>query len=261
MSDSTNINDLFRQAHAEGLLSDTAAQTLVVANLGAEIQASLGVPVEDVPYSEVILLTQMPDDSGSIASAGKEQVVRDGHNQVLDALTGSRQRNNILAHTRYLNGHVLFPFCFVDQAIRMTAGNYSANQGTPLYDQAVATLATVLAGSLRFSNNGVVARTITLIITDGLDQHSRQYSAADVAALVSSMRCAETHIVAAMGIGDDPAAFRRIFHEMGIDDRWILTPGDDPKAIRDAFGLISRSAVRASQATGGFSQTLLGGFA
>ena len=261
MSESTNINDLFHQAHAEGILSDAATHTLTVSNLGAEIQASLGVPVDDVPFSEVILLTQMPDDSGSIASSGKEQVVRDGHNQILDAMTGSRQRNNILAHTRFLNGSVLFPYCFIDQATRLTAANYRADQGTPLYDQTVALLATVLAGSLRFSVNGVVARTITLLITDGFDQHSYRYTAGDVAGIVANMRAAETHIVAAMGIGDDPAAFRRIFREMGIDDRWILTPSDDPGAIRDAFGLVSRSAVRASQTTGNFSQSLFGGFA
>ena len=260
MSDNTHINRLFQQAHDEGMLSGASAEALTIVDLGAQIQAGLGVHVDDVPFSEVILLAQMPDDSGSIASAGKEQVVREGHNQILDALQSSRQRDNIFAHTRYLNGHVLFPYVWLDQAARMDGANYHASQGTPLYDQTFALLATVMAGALRFEQNGVVARTITVIITDGEDQHSRQRTARDVASLVKDMRAAETHIVAAMGIGDDERTFRRVFREMGIDDRWILTPGDDPGAIRRAFQIVSQSAVRASQTSGAFSQSLLGGF-
>jgi hypothetical protein len=60
----------------------------------------------------------MPDDSGSIRAAGNEQTVRDGHNLVLDALARSKQRDAILAHTRYLNGQILFPYRPIDQAVR-----------------------------------------------------------------------------------------------------------------------------------------------
>src|SRR5262245_14828047 len=130
----SKVNDLFAAAHAEGVLSPASLQALTAVDLGAQIQAGLGIAVDDVEASEVVLLTIMPDDSGSIRYAGNEQAVRDGHNLVLDALATSKQRDGILAHTRYLNGQVLFPYRTIEQAIRMTDRNYSALQGTPLYD-------------------------------------------------------------------------------------------------------------------------------
>jgi hypothetical protein len=80
-----------------------------------------------------------------------------------------------------------------------------------------------------------------------------------VAALVADLERAESHIVAAMGISDGSTDFRRVFCEMGINDRWVLTPGNSPSEIRKAFQVFSQSAVRASQSAS-FSQTALGGF-
>jgi hypothetical protein len=257
--DDSNVNDLFAEAHAEGVLSPSSLQTLTGVDLGAQIQAGLGISVDDVQASEVVLLTIMPDDSGSIRHAGNEQAVREGHNLVLDALTRSKQGDGVLAHTRYLNGTVLFPYRPIDQAVQMTAANYEANQGTPLYDQSVVLLGSVVAKAQEFTRNGVAARSVTLIITDGSDQHSRRASAQDVAALVRDMNRSEAHIVAAMGISDGTTDFRAVFREMGIEDRWILTPGNNPSEIRKAFQVFSQSAVRASQAAS-FSQSAVSGF-
>lgn len=253
------VSELFEAAHEEGVLSPASLQTLTGVDLGAQIQAGLGIPVDDVQASEVVLLTMMPDDSGSIRFAGNAQAVRDGHNLVLDALASSKQRDGILAHTRYLNGHVLFPYRPIDHAVRMTSKNYDPNQGTPLHDQSVVLLGSVIAKAQDFARNGVMARSVTLIITDGADQHSTRCRAADVAALVRDMTRSEAHIVAAMGIDDGATPFREVFREMGIEDRWILTPGDDPGDIRRAFQVFSQSAVRASQAAT-FSQAAIAGF-
>ena len=81
--------------------------------------------------------------------------------------------------------------------------------------------------------------------------------------MVEGLLRTESHIVGAMGIDDSSGYgvdFRKVFAEMGIPDRWILTPGSSPSEIRRGFGTISQSAVRASQAAGNFSQTALGGF-
>ena len=254
-----NVNDLFQAAHSEGILSPESLQTLTSVDLGAQIQAGLGICVDDVKASEVLLVTMMPDDSGSIRSAGNEKVVREGHNLVLEALQASKQRDCVLAHTRYLNGNVLFAYRPLDQAIGMTDKNYHADQGTPLYDQAVVLLGSVLAKTQEFASNGVAARSVTLIITDGSDQHSTQHGPADVARLVRDLQRAECHIVAAMGIDDGATDFRRVFRDMGIEDRWILTPGATSSEIRKAFQVFSQSAIRASQAAT-FTQAALGGF-
>lgn len=255
-----NLNNLFQTAQEEGLLSSASLQALNVIDIGAQIQAGLGIHVDDVMASEVVLVTIMPDDSGSIASSGNTQSVRDGHNAVLDALSTSNQKDSILVHTRYLNGHVLYPYCPLNQAVRMDAGNYQPNQGTPLYDQTVVLLGTVLAKSQEFADNGVPVRTVTLIITDGADEHSVRANAKTVSALVKDMLMSETHIIAAMGIDDGYTDFRQVFRDMGIQDEWILTPGNSQAEIRKAFQVFSQSAIRASQGAAGFSQAALGGF-
>lgn len=259
MSQIPDLSNLFQSAQAEGLLSQSSVHALNVIDIGAQIQAGLGISVDDVAASEVVLVTLMPDDSGSIRFAGNAPVVSAGHNTVLDALSNCNQQDNILCHTRYLNGQVLFPYCPVAQAVRMTPQNYDPNQGTPLYDQTVVLLGTVLAKAQGFADNGVPVRTVTLIITDGGDEHSHRSTAQSVRSLVSDMLRAENHIVAAMGIDDGSTDFRKVFREMGIRDEWILTPGNGQKDIRQAFQVFSQSAVRVSQSAS-FSHPGFGGF-
>src|SRR5947208_12202944 len=97
------IKKLLEDAHAQGALSAKSLAALDVVDVGAQIQAGLGVAIDDVAASEVVLLTMMPDDSQSIAAAGNIDAVKDGHNFVLDALDKSKQAGEVLAHTRYLN--------------------------------------------------------------------------------------------------------------------------------------------------------------
>lgn len=256
---SSRIESLFERAHDEGTLSKASVEALDVTDLGAQIQAGLGVSVDDVESSEVILVAVMPDDSGSIQYAGNAEAVRQGHNLVLEALGGCNQRDDILVHTRYLNGQVLCPFTPVGRAVRMDAHNYDPRLGTPLYDQAVVLLGTVLAKAQELADSGVPARTITLLITDGADAGSRRARAKHVRALVEDMLAAENHIVAAMGIDDGATDFRKVFRDMGIPDAWILTPGSTGDEVRRAFQVFSQSAVHASQSAA-FSAGALGGF-
>jgi hypothetical protein len=260
MTSTPNLNQLFQSAQDDGILSQTSLQALTIHDIGAQIQAGLGIPAHNVTASEVILVTLMPDDSGSIRYANNDATVRAGHNTVIDALQHTSQNHNILAHNRYLNGTVLYPYCPVTQAIRMDSKNYDPKLGTPLYDQTVVLLGTVLAKAQEFSDNGVPVRTVTLIITDGADAHSQKANARTVRSLIQDMLRTETHIIAGMGIDDGQTNFRQIFQDMGIRDEWILTPGNSHREIQHAFQLFSQSAVRVSQSAAQFSQSNLGGF-
>ncbi len=257
---SKTVQTLLESAQADGVLSPGSMQTLTVVDLGAQIQAGLGICVDDVQASEVVLVTVMPDDSGSMQSGGNAELVRQGHNLVVNALVSSRQKDAILFHTRFLNGEVLNPFRPVASATLLDATNYDPQQGTPLYDQSVVLLGTVLAKAQEFAQNGVMARTVTLLITDGADLHSTRHTAKDVARLVEDLKKTELHIVAAMGIADGQTSFRKVFRQMGIDDKWILTPGNSAAEIRGAFQMFSQSAVRASQSAAAFGAGALGGF-
>jgi hypothetical protein len=256
MSDNRKVKQLFDDAFAQGTLSGASLKALDVVDVGAQIQAGLGVSLDDVAASEVVLLTMMPDDSQSIAAAGNTAAVRDGHNLVLDALGASKQGGEVLAHTRYLSGEVLSPYAALANAPRMTAANYDPRHGTPLYDQSVVLLGTVLAKSQELAAAGIAVRTVTLIITDGGDYGSVRCRAPEVKALVDDLLAQEHHIVAAMGLSDGHTDFRKIFAAMGIPPRWVLTPGNSAGEIRKAFQVFSQSAVRA----GGVNATALGGF-
>jgi hypothetical protein len=248
------VGKLLEDAHAQGALSTKSLATLDVVDVGAQIQAGLGVTIDDVVASEVVLLTMMPDDSQSIAGAGNTDAVRDGHNFVIDALRGSKQSGEVLAHTRFLNGFVLTPYIALEHAVTMTAANYDPRLGTPLYDQTAVLLGTVIAKAQELSQAGIAVRTITLIITDGGDYGSTRCKPADIKGIVVDMLSQENHIVAAMGIRDGTTDFTAVFRSMGIPDRWILTPGNSATEIRRAFAVFSQSAVRASQGVqlGGF---------
>ena len=251
MQTNSKAASLIQRARDEGDLSAQSYDAiLLAADIGAQIQAGLGVAPDDVPASEVTLVTMMPDDSGSISGAGNEDAVRGGHNEVLDALAKSKQADGVLVHTRYLNGHVLYPYRPLADAERMTKRNYTANQGTPLYDQTVVLLGTVLAKAKEFEAAGVPVRTVTLLVTDGADCHSTRQTARSVRALVEDMRRTETHVIAAMGVSDGSTDFRAVFREMGIPDEWILTPGSSASELRAAFRVFSQSAVGLSQGAG-----------
>jgi hypothetical protein len=253
--DEDKIKKLLEAAHGTGALSKAALAALDIVDVGAQIQAGLGVTIDDVAASEVVLLTMMPDDSSSIAQAGNVDAVRDGHNLVLAALRDSKQGGEVLAHTRYLNGHVLFPYVALDRAVEMTPANYDPRHATPLFDQSVVVLGTVIAKAHELAQAGIAVRTLTLIITDGGDYGSTRSRASDVRAIVEDMLGQENHTVAAMGISDGTTDFRAVFASMGIPDRWVLTPGNSASEIRRAFQVFSRSAVRATQgaALGGFA--------
>ena len=257
MSSKTNVGTLFSQAVDRGTLPQGSIAALK--DVGSEIENALGVSAEDVPASEVFLLTIEIDDSGSIRFASNAQFVRDGHNLVLDELARSNKSDDILVHTSYLNGGTLFPYRLLSGAIRLDNTNYNPMGGTPLYDQTLAVLGTVLAKEQEFANQGVPVRTVTVIVTDGRDEGSRR-SASDVKKLVDALLRSENHIIAFMGIDDGVTDFRAVAREMGIRDEWILTPKNDGHSIRQAFGVVSRISKSASQGAQAFSAAAQGGF-
>lgn len=260
MSQTVNLNELFQSSKASGDISADSLNLLSLPDLGAKIQQGLGVSVDDIPASEVFLLSVLVDDSGSIEAAGNTQLVIDGYNTIIAALKESKQESSILVHTRYLNGTVLCPYMQLANAAAMSTHNYQANGGTPLYDEAVALLGTVIAKTQEFADNGVPARSVSIIITDGEDVHSHKHRVTDVRSLVDDMLRSETHIVAALGLNNGHTDFRKVFKQMGIDPKWILTPGADKKDVRGAFRVISQTAARTSQGRGQFSRAAVGGF-
>jgi hypothetical protein len=261
-SQSNNLGTLFAGATQDGILSKAALNAINIGDIGADINNALGVSVDDVPHSEVVIVTQLIDDSGSIRFVtGNTEAVRDGHNLILDSLTKTKQgqAGSILASCSYLNGTLLYPYTTVDKAARMSSSNYDPTGGTPLFAQSVVTLGTVMAKWLEFRDNGITCRTVTPIITDGGDNNGLR-GADKVKKIVDDMLKQECHIIAGVGIDDGTTDYHAVFGAMGIRKEWILTPKNSPSEIRRAFQMLSQSATRASQSAATFSQAAMGGF-
>lgn len=236
-----------------------SAMQLVVDDVGVAIQAGLGdVTIDDIETSEVVLVSLLVDDSGSIRFGNNAQAVRDGHNLVIDALKDAKSSAAILISCGYLNGQLLYPYVTLDNAVRMDSNNFNPGGGTPLYRQSEVVLTTVAAKMAEFENGGVAARAITVIVTDGGD-NGGPTAPRSTTQMVEGLLRTEQHIVAGVGVDDGYTDFRAVFGSMGLPDEWVLTPGNSPSEIRAAFQTISQSAVRASQ-TATFSQTAMGGF-
>ncbi len=262
-----DVSSLFQSAQQDNVISQATLSALQVADIGAQITDALGVPAGQIRQSEVILVNILVDDSGSIRFGRNTEAVRDGHNLIIDALNASKQQNNILIHTRLLNGEIICPYRSIDNAVRLDSHNYNPNKGTPLYDMTQVFLGTVLAKAQEFIDQGVPCRTISLIITDGNDEHSpkcqggRGTTAGDAKQLIDEMLRQENHIICGMGIKlDSGVDYKQIFRDMGIRDEWIKTPASSQSEIRAACQVFSQSAVRASQSAASFSQQAIGGF-
>lgn len=168
----------------------------------------------------LLLVTMVVDDSGSISHHNNAPAIRRGHNEQLSTYR-QHAADNILVKTRYLNGDVLFDYARPADAVRMDESNYRPKGGTPLYDETFNVLQDVLRSAALFSNQFDVY-TMTFIMTDGNDQHSRRKGAPDVRAVVERMLDSGRHLVAGLGVRDGRTDFARIFAEMGIPEQFIM---------------------------------------
>lgn len=252
-----NVQQALQDAHEEGNLSQSALTALSnIPDIGATIQSGLGIGIDSIGASEVILLSILIDDS--ISMEGNEQGVIDGFNMLINELKNTQQQDNIEVSLRYLCQGNIFPYTPLGQVQDLNHQTYEPRgRSTPLFKESATTLGTIIAKNQDFEDNGVQVRTITLIMTDGGDNDSGNTRSIDVSTIISDMKKAEKHIIAGMGFGNHN--FASIFENMGLDKKWTYTAQSDPSEIKKAFQLFSQSATRASQSAASFSQTAMGG--
>lgn len=261
MSQSADVIGLLQGAVDAGDLSGQSVQALANFGMLNQIQAGLGLPFDRVDATEGVLVALLIDDSGSIRFGGNTDAVRQGHNEVLDALGGSKQRDGILASTVRLNAGLLSPYTPLDMVARLDTHNYNPYGETPLYAKALELLGGVAAKLQDAVNNGMNCRAVVLIASDGADNASGRVRASDVALLAQELLRNEKCVILAMGFADGATDFRKVFASMGVPDNCILTVSNTPSEIRRAFVVASRSAVRASQSAAHHSRIVRGGFA
>lgn len=243
-----NLKGLLQGVQSEGGIENSTANILTSADTLAQIRKGMGISPDQYTESDVLIITILMDDSGSMASNAQNAI--DGHNEVIAALKGSKKGGRTIVSCRYINGKVVYPYCKLADALCLDSYNYIPDGATPLYDQTMITLGGALATSKEYEDAGISVQTWTLIVTDGCDYGSVKASASDVSTLISSMNN-EAHIVLAMGIDDRKTNFREVFKSMGILEKNILVGKKDPKEIRAMFRMASQSATAFNSPVGG----------
>jgi len=254
---SQDINSILGGAKQDGLVTTAGMQAFKIIDLGDEITDNLGITPDLVDSSEVFAFFGVIDDSGSIRFSGNTDAVKSGYNGILEALTKSKSRDDIIVGATLLNVGVLHPVCALKDAKRLD-GHFNPNGGTPLYDRVIQTCELVVRECKEFQDTGASFKGVIVIVTDGNDQGSRS-SAGNVKVVLEPLLAREIISVVALGISDGSTDFKSVFASMGIPDNLVLTIDDDPSSIRKAFGVVSRATAAASQGAS-LSQSGLGGF-
>lgn len=262
---SQNADNLLKASIAEGTLNQNSMNIMVGNNLQATITNALGVDANAIPSSDVVLIAELLDNSGSMTNLVTEAVK--GCVLIDTSLKASKSQAGILRYTGFLNGGMVHPFVELDNAPLMDKATYRITGATPLYRKIIETLGIVGAKVTEFSLAGVPARAVTVIITDGANYDPQDSSAHDTRknrddckTVIEDLLAQENHIIIAVGIDDGGTDFKQVFTKIGVPEKWILTPANTESEVRKAFEVISKSTVQASQTVGSFSQTALGGF-
>lgn len=267
MSSTPTIQELLAMARDENILSQAGFTSLAATtrdtDLANRMNAVLGAPASSYTAKRVVIVGLLVDDSSSIASrptpqANNEQAVRDSNNEILAAIQDSKQGGEVLIFTQFINGDVLNRFVPIEQAIRLDSSNYAGMGGTPFYDSVATFLATLIAKAAEFANEMVEVHVIATFLTDGNDEHSRNYlQPEDVRPAVHDTLQSEDpgFIILGWGVEDGQTDFHDIFTRMGLLPQWILICGSTPSEIRRAAKVASRSAAQASQNAASFSKT------
>jgi len=246
MSESENRGprELIRAAEQHGTLSRRSSAALQDYKILRQIEAALENAYTIKCPGRVLLITMMPDDSQSMTIANKQASVIAGHNELLGALAVSTESKRILLQTRYLNGFVLNPFSPLHSCRPLSPPNYSCTYGTPLFEQTLVTLGTVLAMDEELTGLGATVRSATLLMTDAeATDKLADALRPEVASVVADMRRIGDHIVAGMSFPTrDDSYCRRVFMEIGIEPRYIFSAASRQEVL-EAFRLFRQSAL------------------
>ncbi len=242
---SGSVTSLLTHAVESGVLSQGA----ITGNLGAVVVAgAAGKALEDITASDVTLITLLVDRSSSIADRRLQGAVRDGQNALVDAFAGAKEKDSVLMAlwTFGSSADVLHGYLPVDDAVRLDAKNYRPGGSTLLYDTWCDALTANVAYAQRLRDGGTPCRSVVVIVTDGEDVGSRR-TAGDCARLSADLLASEQFTLAFVGVGKD-VDFHAVAKAMGVPDGCVLVQKDaTPSALRAAFTMVSRSAIRASQ--------------
>lgn len=245
--------ELLGRANQRHVLSDESRAALESGSINLAIEAGLKGSQTPTKPGRITLVTMVPDDSISIFTVGendplppritdKSRSIVAGHDELLQGMIDGQDSHRAMLHTRYLNGNVLNPFMPLANCRKMRDSSYFPNGGgTPLYGETLVTLGIVLAKTEEMARYGAVARSATLIITDGLPTDYTDDGKRKLASVIKDMQDSGVHIIAGMGIGQ-VGVFTNTFKSMGIPADLIYS-ADSRNEILEAFRMFGKAML------------------
>ena len=266
----SEARQLLSDAHKQGRVALESIEAIRKAQ-SFERDIALALGADAIDDRDPILVTLLVNDSASINDPARQyydpdrrrtlngpELVRDGHNRFL-AILREDGVQNALIQTRLLNRGLVSPFTALSAAPELTLANYSPDGDyTPLFQQSVITLGSVLAKTQQLLDRGRNARAVTIIITDGIDNDHSDFRAEHVRWLTRDMlEFSSSHLLAGMGIGDE-ATFGPLFGSMGVPRPWILA-GATPEEITEVFKRMRKALQIAASSESAFRRQLEAG--
>ena len=195
--------------------------------------------------ANMILLSILIDKSGSMNPPDKIRGVIDGQNGLLDAFNGSSDESrDALRISQWLFDHevkVVNGFVPLDSPdlVRFDDSRYVPDGGTALYDNIMAAMSATRAYADQCRQQGVNAKTLVAVITDGQDQHSSA-SVNDAKQAIENERQHGGRLIY-VGVGNDNHV--HYAEQLGLLPEDIMTVDATGKEIRRTFEVISAAGL------------------
>ena len=219
-----------------------------VLNLGLGAD-TLGVALDDLESEDVTLACFVIDMSSSMEPVAT--AVIDAYNNELRALRGARTATQILVSTSTFASvpTLLHGYGKLAQTPDLDAQVYRPDGCTALYEAVLGALSRLDAYRRMLVDNGVRARALVTVLSDGEDNASKRTADEVRAAAVRLLREEGTTLAyAAFGQGSTKQALAAIAQSIGFPT--LITASQSPAEIRRVLGQVSASLVRPAGSRG-----------
>lgn len=213
---------------------------------------------DNLQKQDVLLVLLLLDDSGSISGSGNTQAIIDGYNEFLKVLENAP--GEVRVKTMFLNNIGNGSFLETKYIEKLTKQTYHPSGETPLFSRSVDALGYIIQEAKKLTREGKTVRTMTLIFTDGGDNHSGTTTCVDVKRIVDIMLTTDTHIIGGCAVNDYKTNFWQVFTSMGIPEHWIKVLKNDPREVKKTVTGFGSLVSTASTSQDLFSTTSRTGF-
>lgn len=234
----------FTPATVKQTINNTSQAGSAWSNIATDTKF-LGVDPEKLSRQRCYLIMLVLDDSGSMG--GYEDAVVDAAKAFVkeykDARESEKIHSDVLVAVGTLNGGLIIPYTDVRTFDGHLLDGFNADGGTPLFDVTNSALSLQMAKTTELALLGITSKTITVLMTDGCDGHSR-LSSNEVRPVIKGLDNdgRMNHIVAGIYLGN---ADKSVFTSMGMKDEWILGSAQDAAKLVDTFSRLSKLSMMA----------------